>query len=121
MSKYGATMKDGVGTNILISVPPNPLSRNLRRRISEIVRDIEEIREAHFPEVVVMGSYDDAACVLFLVFRQTSKISAVMDSIGAELANVSEDEGPFEIWPISQSDSLLETIRGANCVIGWRD
>lgn len=113
--------REKLGTNILISAPPKPLSKDLRRRISEIVRDIEEIREAHFPEVIAMGSDDDAACVLFLVFRQASKISAVMDSIGAELANVSQDEGPFEVRPISQSDSLLETIRGANCVIGWRD
>lgn len=112
---------ENLGTNLLISAPLKPVSKKLIRRISEIICDIEEIREAHFPAVLSMGSENPAECALFLVFYQISEISSVMDSIGSDLAKVSRDSESFEVWPILQSDSLLETIRSANCVIGWRD
>jgi len=110
-----------LGTNLLISAPPRPLSKNLIRRISEIVGDIEEIREAHFSAVLSIGGNDASMCVLFLVFAQQSRIATVMESIGSELENIKRDDIPFEVWPISQSDSLLQTIRSASCVVGWRD
>ena len=113
--------RERLGTNLLISAPPKPLSKKLIRNISEIICDIEDIREAHFSNVLSMGSNDPAVCVLFLVFCQVSKISAVMESVGSELEKVSRDDVQFEVWPICQSDDLLETIRSTNCVIGWRD
>lgn len=113
--------REKLGTHLLISAPLKPISRNLISRISEIICDIDEIREAHFPAVLSMGSNDAPECVLFLVFDQESKVSTIMESIGDDLAAIKRDVTPFEVWPICQSDSLLETIRMANCVIGWRD
>lgn len=113
--------REKLGTNLLISAPSKGLSKKLIRRISGIICEIEEIREAHLPDVITIGSNESAAHVLFLVFNQTSRIPTVMDSIASELANVSLNEEPFDVWPISQSNSLLATIRSANCVIGWRD
>ena len=117
MQKY----REKLGTNLLISAPQKPLSKKLIRRISAIICNIEEIREAHFLAVLSIGSADPAVRVLFLVFCQGREISAVMDTIGSDLTDVSRDAESFEVWPILQSDSLLETIRSANCIIGWRD
>lgn len=117
MQKY----REILGTNLLISAPQKPLSEKLIHRISAVISDIEEIREAHFLAVLSIGSADPAVCVLFLVFYQGREISSVMDTIGSDLADVSRDAESFEVWPILQSDSLLETIRSANCIIGWRD
>lgn len=117
MQKY----REKLGTNRLISAPRKPVSKKLIRHVSGIIGQVEEILEAHLAEVITIGSADPAVRTLFLVFRESSQISAVMDSIGAKLANVSREEEPFEVWPISQSDSLLATIRSANSIIGWRD
>lgn len=113
--------REKLGTNRLISAPRKPVSKKLIRHVSGIIGDVEEIREAHLAEVITIGSEEPVVPTVFLVFSETSQISAVMDSIGAKLANVSRDDEPFEVWPISQSDSLLATIRSANSIIGWRD
>ena len=113
--------REKLGTNWLISAPPKRPSKKLVGRISEIIRNIEEIREAHFSMVLSVGANKEQMCVLFLVFYQERKIVGVMESINTELKSINSDGLPFDVWPISQSDSLLETIRSANCVIGWRD
>ena len=117
MQKY----REKPATKILIGAPAIPVSQDLRRRISEIICNIEEIREAHLPDVITIGSGGGASRVLFLVFEQKDQISQIMDSIGPELADAGRNAEQFEVWPISQSNDLLETIRDANCVIGWRD
>lgn len=108
-------------TNILICAPTKPVSKELRRRISEIICDVEEIREAHLPDVITIGSDTDASRVLFLVFDQQRNIPLIMKSIGAALADMARDEEQFEVWPIGPSSELLKTIRDSNCVVGWRD
>ena len=113
--------REKLGTNLLISAPPEQPSKKLVSRISEIICNIEEIREAHFPMVLSVGASKEQMCVLFLVFNQARTISGVLASIDTELKSINGDGMPFDVWPISQSDSLLETIRSANCVIGWRD
>ena len=113
--------REKLGTNLLISAPPERPSKKLLSRISEIICNIEEIREAHLSMVLSVGASKEQMCVLFLVFDQESEIAGVMESIDTELKSINGAGMSFDVWPISQSDSLLETIRSANCVIGWRD
>jgi hypothetical protein len=109
------------GTHILVAAPKRAPSKRLRRRISEIICNIEDICEAHLPEVITIGPSSQSNRVLFLVFTRGSRIPAIMDSIGAELQTAGSRDEQFEVWPISRASELLDSIRKANCVIGWRD
>ena len=115
------TYSERSGTNILICAPVRPVSKNLRRAISEVICDIDAIVEAHLPDIITIESGADATHVLFLVFEQRRQIQITMEAIDAALANLSSNEERFDIWPITRSHELLGTIREVNCIIGWRD
>lgn len=113
--------REKLGTNILIAAPDRVASKRLCRRISEIICDIEDVCEAHLPEVITVGPSGRSKRVLFLVFSHANRIPAIMNSIGSDLESAGSGDEHFEVWPISRSSDLLDSIRMANCVIGWRD
>jgi hypothetical protein len=107
--------------NVLIAAPATPVSKSLRRRISEIICDVEDICEAHIPNVITLGVNSHSVRVLFLVFCHENRIASIMDSIAPDLESAADNDESFDVWPISRSSELLDSIRKANCVIGWRD
>lgn len=108
-------------TNVLIAAPAAAVSQSLRRKISEIICDVEDICEAHMPNVITLGTNNHSVRVLFLVFCHENRIGSIMDSITPDLENAADSDESFEVWPISRSSELLDSIRKANCIIGWRD
>lgn len=90
------------------------------KKLSRAMADIEQIREAHLPEVLDIGSGGKARPVLFVLVDEPDQRQPVEKLLKKRLA------GPFggnriEIRAISSDFPLLETIREVNCLVGWRD
>lgn len=113
--------REMTGTNILVGQPARPATKKLRRQISKVIGDVDSIREAHMPDVTIVGSSEGVRRVLILVFDDAAAISRVMNAIDPELEQLSAGRDGFDVWAITSSNKLIDAIRDANCVIGWRD
>lgn len=108
-------------TNMLITAPRRPWRRKRIKQISAILADIDEVREAHLPQVIEIGSTAPPEMTLFIVVEPASAVDAVMEKIGARLQSLLGRNETLNVRPIGCQDELLTTIRDVDCVIGWRD
>ena len=108
------------GTNILIGKPAKPIARRQVKKISDLLHDIDEIREAHLPEVFAVGTMETSAPVLFIVVDPESAIPAVMEKLAGPLSEMLARQS-LDVWPVGKAHDIVPTVRDANCLIGWRD
>lgn len=110
-----------LGTNLLICAPRSPLPKKRLKKLSQMLSDLEEVREAHLPEVIEVGSPSGPAQVLFVVIDPEHAIATVMHEIEARIKRILRSNEHVDVRPITPEHSLLPTIRDTNCVVGWRD
>ena len=110
-----------VSTSILITAPRKPWRKKRIKQISAMLADIDEVREAHLPQVIEIGSTAPPEITLFIVVEPASAVATVMETIDARLAALLGRGETLKVRPISPQDELLTTVRGVDCVIGWRD
>lgn len=108
-------------TNLLIATPRDPTDKKLLKKISSVLSDIEQVREAHLPEVLEIGAQATAALTLFVVIEPASDLESVTDQIKRRLAREFGRNTYPDVRAVTSTFALLKTIREANCVVGWRD
>lgn len=108
------------GHNLLVGRPAKPMPRRLAKKFSAVLSAFEEIREAHVPEVFVVGATKAASRVLFIVVDPETAIDDVMDRLADGLRSILRNY-PLEIWPVGSTHEIIPTVREADCLIGWRD
>ena len=108
------------GTKILVGSPAKPLPKRQFKQISGILAAIDEIREAHLPQVYGIGELDNAKQLLFIVVDPESAIPDVMEQLRAPLERFLQQHS-LDVWPVGKTHRLIGTVRDANCCVGWRD
>ena len=108
-------------TNALIGAPAKPVKKKRMKSLSKMLSDIEPVREAHLPQVNEIGSNNPPSLVFFVVVEPASEIPEVMATINTRLKSILDRGETLDVRPISKDFELLQTIRDAKCVVGWRD
>jgi hypothetical protein len=99
------------GTAVLLGRPAQPMAVALSDSIAQMVRSIPGIREAYLPQCFVKGVVEPPAQVLVLVLDTTDQ-QRVLDSVGEGLTRALPQGVHLDVWPMSDRDSLLGTVRG---------
>lgn len=107
------------GTNVIVGRPRKALPSRQVKRISALLASIGEIREAHLPEILAVGEAAGAQTVLFVVVEPTAAAVAVRERIEAGLERALK--GRLALWVVPIGHELIDTVREAHCVVGWRD
>ena len=70
-------------SNTLVVAPPQKApDSTLTKKISRALAELEEVREAHLPEVIEIGVSTRARLMLFVVVEPAEKIPAVNKKLG---------------------------------------
>ena len=56
-----------VMTNLIIGAPLNPTKKKRLKLLSKMLSDLEEVREAHLPQVNELGSNEPPELIFFVV------------------------------------------------------
>ena len=110
-----------VMTNLIIGAPLNQTKKKRLKLLSKMLSDLEEVREAHLPQVNELGSNEPPELIFFVVIDPESAIPGVMEKIDARLKDVLHTDEKLEVRPLLKDHELLPAIRNAKCVVGWRD
>ncbi len=108
-------------TNLIIGAPANPTKKRRLKLLSKMLSDLEEVREAHLPQVNELGSNKPPELIFFVVIDPESAIPGVMEKIRARLKDVLRADEKLEVRPLHVDHELLSTIRNAECIVGWCD
>ena len=103
------------GEEILLGRPARPISNNILDCIADIVGKENDILEAHMPQCFIVGLMERADQVLILVHGAASPIQDILARIEQQLGSVMPDGQSLLIWPMTEVDDLLETVRQTNC------
>ena len=100
------------GTAVILGRPAQPMAQALSDSIAQMVRGIAEIREAYLPHCFVKGLVEPPTQILVLVFDTAADQQRVLDAVGEGLTRVLPSGMHLDVWPMSDRDSLLGTVRG---------
>jgi hypothetical protein len=104
------------GSQILIGAPAVPMPLERSTAIGRLVASVPEVVEAHLPQCYIAGQMPKPGQLLFVVFAKEISHSAIQ-TIGAGLPSIVPPGEFLDMMPITLANSLLETVRGANCQI----
>ncbi len=85
-----------------------------------MLSDLEEVREAHLPEVLGIGTGRPAVRVLFVVIDAETAIEDVTERLAEQLGSILRKHS-LKIWPVGSMHEIIETVREADCLVGWRN
>ncbi len=106
---------------VIVAAPRRRLPARRVKKISALLATIDEVREAHLPEVLAIGSAGEPRNVLFVVVEPQEAIGRVRERLETELARLLRRREALEVWPVAAGHPLIATVRQAGCVVGWRD
>ena len=107
------------GSQVFLGVPAKPMEPEIVAAISKLVGGTPEIIEAHLPQVFVSDAMQAPAQVLVIVTVERD-VQRALDRIGAGLGRILPTGRSLDVWPLSPTDKLLPTVRGAGCRVGQR-
>jgi hypothetical protein len=100
------------GTPVLIGAPAKPMAQAQSSAIGGMVPAIPGVREAYLPHCFVHGVMENPAQILVLVLDSAANRQNVLDAVGEGLARVLPPGTHLDVWPMTNGDSLLSTVRG---------
>ena len=104
-------------TSVFLGRPAKPMPQSLSDAIAAMVRGIDGIREAHLPQCFVKDVVEPPAQILVLVLDPDGDRPALLDAVGDGLARVLPQGVHLDVWPLSEGESLLSTVRGTRMQI----
>jgi hypothetical protein len=113
--------RGSVMTNLVIGAPVKPTKKGRLKLLSKMLADLEEVREAHLPQVIELGSGKPPELVFFVVIDPQTAVPGVMEKIRARLKDVLGGGETLDVRPLPLEHDLLPAIRNADCIVGWRD
>ena len=108
-------------TNYIVVPPTTPNDSGTTKRISKILSEFEEIREAHLPCIIEFGENTQAKPALFIVVTEHSNKHTLRKTIDHKLNGGFFRRKSIAIKVITEDYPLLQSIRDTKCLIGWRD
>jgi hypothetical protein len=102
------------GTKIYIGPPAKPMPVETREKITQALKNIEGIREAHLPQCYAEGVIDPSAQVLFLVVQATD-VKTLVSTVQRNLSTVLPPDEFLDVFPLSENSPLLEPVRASQC------
>ncbi len=108
-------------TNYIVVPPAIPNDEGLVKKISGILSEIEEIKEAHLPCLIEFGKSTESRQALFVVVTDHCDRHALYDLLNKKLNSRFFTRKSIEIKIVQPDFPLLQSVRDAQCLIGWRD
>lgn len=108
-------------TSLVVSPPRKPPDPGLIKKISAVLSDLEEVKEAHLPEVIEIGSSTQSHLVLFVVVEDVGKSGRVEKALARQFAGRLRFGPKLEFRIVSPAFAMLQNIRDTNSIVGWRD
>jgi hypothetical protein len=99
-------------TSVYLGGPAKPMPQALSNAIGEMIRNIAGVREAYLPQCYVKSIVEPPAQILVLVLDDASDHQSVLNSVGEGLSRVLPQGVHLDVWPLSDGNSLLDTVRG---------
>ncbi|MEM7256142.1 MAG: hypothetical protein AAF404_02015 [Pseudomonadota bacterium] len=108
-------------TNYIVVPPSTPNDEGLVKKISQILADIEDIKEAHLPCLIEFGKSTQLKPALFVVVSDPCDRAQLYAVLDKKLNRGFFNRNPIEIKVVPGDFALLQSVRDAQCLIGWRD
>ena len=107
--------------NYIVVPPTTPNDKSTTRKISRMLEDLEDIREAHLPAIIEFGESTQAQPALFLLVTDNCDKNSLHTIIDQKINGGFFRRKSISIKVINENFPLLQSIRDARCLIGWRD
>jgi hypothetical protein len=111
-------MKVPAGTTAYIGPPAKPIEKGIREAIGTELGKIQEILEAHLPQVYIKGVIDPSAQVLFVVVQGNSPSPQV--KIGDVMKRVLPPEVYIDVMELHPGSPELLSIRETRTQLNLR-
>ena len=108
-------------TNYIVLAPDKPTQKALVKKISQALADIDDIREAHLPNVIEFGLSNTPKLTLFAVVNGGCDHEQLTTLLHSKINGGFFNKHAIAIKIIPEDFPLLESIRDTNCLVGWRD
>jgi hypothetical protein len=108
-------------TTLVVSPPAKPTDPALLRKISALLSELEEVREAHLPEVIEIGAATQSRLMLFVVVDDADNTARVEKALARQFGGRLRFGGRLEYRIVTAEHSMLQNIRDTNSIVGWRD
>lgn len=108
-------------TNYIVVPPATPNDDGLVKKISGILSEIDEIKEAHLPCLIEFGKSTESKQALFVVVTERCDCPALYDLLNKKLNSGFFNRKAIAIKIVQPDFLLLQSVRDAQCLIGWRD
>ena len=108
-------------TNYIVLAPTTPTPKTLVKKISQAMADIDDIREAHLPNVIEFGISNTPELTLFAVASSECNQEQLKATLHSKINGGFFNKKAIAIKIIPEDFPLLQSIRDTDCLIGWRD
>lgn len=108
-------------TNYIVLAPEKPTNETLLKKVSQVLADIEEISEAHLPHVIQLGTNNAPVLTLFAVVSEEGDYGHLQNLLNTKINGGFFRKNRVAVKIISQNFPLMQSIKDANCLVGWRD
>ena len=100
------------GSAVVLGAPAKPMPQALSDSIGEMIRSITGIREAYLPQCYVKAIVEPPTQVLVLVLHDAADQQSVFDAVEQGLVRILPNGMHLDVWPMSNRDNLISTVRG---------
>lgn len=108
-------------TNYIVVPPSVPNDEGLVKKISQILADIDDIKEAHLPCLIEFGKSTQSKPALFVVVTEQCDRAGLHGQLNKKLNSGFFNRKSLDIKVVTPDFPLLQSVRDAQCLIGWRD
>ena len=105
------------GAKVYLGAPANPMDPAITRSLVEIVASCPGIVEAHLPQCYIPNAMSAPAQVLVLVVSDSVQLQPIISAIGERISAHLPQGVHQDIWQMGPGDEMLQTVRGADCLI----
>ncbi|MEM7540845.1 MAG: hypothetical protein AAF384_04580 [Pseudomonadota bacterium] len=110
-----------LSTDVLIGAPLQSTAKKRMKQLSSMLSDLDVVREAHLPEVRSLTQGIDGHLVLFVVVDDETDVSPIGRIVKTRLKKILGFREKLDVQIVTPDFDHLETVRQADCIIGWRD
>lgn len=101
----------------MVGAPAQPMAAEKFEAIRALLSGLQEVEEAHLPQMFAPGAMQAPGQVLVAVFKDGSDAAAVMEKLDLELKKLLPEAEYLDIFPVSKDHILLEPVRNSGCRI----
>lgn len=105
------------GSRVFLGAPANPISQEAVDLLRNLVSEEPGIIEAHIPQCYVPMMMTEPRQVLFIICSSRSSAERSVSSLTKHLTKAILLGGMIDIFPLTITHELVDTVRGAGSQI----